>query len=105
MLLAKASMMPLSVEPCLDTVRKISPGWPFSYSPMVAKPLLSATRNSNVRPRRLRGSFWRIGWCTTRSTMRSTTWAASAAAPAGSSADAPSFFAVLRGWATLQLSR
>ena len=101
--LAKASMMPLSVEPCFDTVRKISPGRPSAYSPMVAKPLQSATRNSKVRELRVRGSFWRTGWCTTFSTMRSMTWLALAAA--GVLSSAPSFLAVLSGWPTLQLSR
>ena len=71
--MANASMIPASVEPCLDTVRKTSPGRPSSYSPTVRKPLQSATRNSNVRPRRLRGSFWRTGRWTTFSTIRSTT--------------------------------
>jgi hypothetical protein len=33
---------------------------------------MSATRNSNVRPLRLRGSFWRIGWWTIFSTIFST---------------------------------
>ena len=66
-------MIPASVEPCLDTVRNTSPGRPSSYSPMVTNPLQSATRNSNVRPRRLFGSFWRTGRWTTFSTTRSTT--------------------------------
>ena len=46
--MAKASMIPARVEPCLDTRRKISPGRPSSYSPTVTKPLQSATRNSKV---------------------------------------------------------
>ncbi len=62
MLLAKASMMPARVEPCFETVKNTSPGRPSEYSPMVAKPLQSATLNSNVRPRRERGSFSRTGW-------------------------------------------
>ena len=33
--MAKASMMPARVEPCLDTCMKISPGRPSSYSPTV----------------------------------------------------------------------
>ena len=97
--MANASMIPDSVEPCLDTVRKISPGRPSSYSPMVAKPLQSATRNSNVRPRRLRGSFWRSGRWTIFSTVLSTIFSTTATA-------SPSpFLAVDRGWPTLQLSR
>ena len=59
--MAKASMMPARVEPCLDTRTKISPGRPSSYSPTVTKPLQSATRNSKVRDTRVRGSFLRIG--------------------------------------------
>ena len=59
--MAKASMMPASVEPCFETRMKISPGRPSSYSPTVTKPLQSATRNSNVRDLRLRGSFSRTG--------------------------------------------
>ena len=98
-------MMPDRVEPCFDTVRNTSPGRPSSYSPMLAKPLQSATRNSKVRARRDRGSFWRTGWVTTRSTMRSTTPVAASGAVAGASADSPSFFTVERGWPTLQLSR
>src|SRR4026207_2557351 len=54
-------MIPDRVEPCLETVRKISPGRPSAYSPMVAKPLQSATRNSKVFEMRVRGSFWRAG--------------------------------------------
>jgi hypothetical protein len=46
-------MIPLSVEPCFETVRKISPGRPSAYSPMLAKPLQSATRNSKVRALRV----------------------------------------------------
>ena len=94
-------MIPDSVEPCFDTVRKISPGRPSSYSPIVAKPLQSATRNSNVRPRRLRGSFWRNGRWTTFSTTFSTIVVAAAVASASPSP----FFAVDSGWPTLQLSR
>ena len=97
-------MIPASVEPCLETVRKISPGRPSSYSPIVAKPLQSATRNSNVRPRRLRGSFWRTGRLTTRSTTRSTICGASATA-ASWAAGSAAFFIVDSGWPTLQLSR
>jgi hypothetical protein len=96
--LAKASMIPDSVEPCFDTVRKTSPGRPSSYSPIVAKPLQSATRNSNVRPRRLRGSFWRTGRWTIFSTIFSTTFVASSAVESD-------FFAVESGCPTLQLSR
>ena len=33
--MAKASMIPARVEPCLATLRKISPGRPSSYSPTV----------------------------------------------------------------------
>ena len=73
-------MMPARVEPCFDTRRKISPGRPSSYSPTVTKPLQSATRNSNVRDARVRGSFSRTGSWTIFSTMRSTTSAAAAAA-------------------------
>ncbi len=54
--MAKASMMPASVEPCLETRTKISPGRPSSYSPTVTKPLQSATRNSKVRDARGSGS-------------------------------------------------
>ena len=73
------------------------------YSPTVTKPLQSATRNSNVRLARCRGSFWRTGWWTifSTSTMRSMI---SVAAPTTGSA-APSFFAMASGCATLQLSR
>ena len=92
-------MIPASVEPCFDTVRKTSPGRPSSYSPIVAKPLQSATRNSNVRPVRLRGSFSRTGRWTTFSTIAlddlRRRWPRLAAA----------FFAVDSGWPTLQLSR
>ena len=59
--MAKASMMPARVEPCLETRTKISPGRPSSYSPTVTKPLQSATRNSKVFETRVRGSFWRTG--------------------------------------------
>ena len=95
-------MIPASVEPCLETVRKISPGRPSSYSPMVAKPLQSATRNSNVRPAPAARQLLahrpvddllddplddrRVG---------------GTAAPASPSP----FFAVDSGWPTLQLSR
>ena len=54
-------MIPASIEPCFETVMKISPGWPLSYSPTVTNPLQSATRNSNVFAERVRGSFWRNG--------------------------------------------
>ena len=75
-------MIPASVEPCFETRMKISPGRPSSYWPTVTKPLQSASRNSNVRDVRLRGSFSRTGsfTVTTRSTMRSTTSVGAAAA-------------------------
>ena len=43
----EASMIPAMVEPCFETRMKSSPGRPSAYSPMLAKPLQSATRNSN----------------------------------------------------------
>ncbi len=95
----------------METRRKTSPGRPSSYSPTLTKPLQSATRNSNVRLVRDRGSFSRTGTLTIFSTMRSTTSvttagpAAAAAAAASSASSTPSFLAMARGWATLQLSR
>ena len=104
--LANASMIPDRVDPCLETVRKISPGRPSPYSPMVAKPLQSATRNSKVRLVRVRGSFWRTGCGMIRSTMRSTISAGVLAdGPSCSGAALSPFFWVDSGCPTLQLSR
>ena len=107
-------MIPARVEPCLATFMKTSPGRPSSYSPTVTKPLQSATRNSKVRDRRVRGSLSRVGCWTTFSTMRSTTCAgassaagiaASRSSAAGATTARGSRLAVDSGWATLQLSR
>ena len=65
--MAKASMMPASVEPCFETFTNISPGLPLfpgvslSYSPTVTKPLQSPTLNSKVREARVLGSLLRTG--------------------------------------------
>ena len=104
--IANASMIPASVEPCFATLRNTSPGRPSSYSPTVAYPWQSATRNENVFELRVRGSFWRTGSCTmTCSTMRSTTCAGSSSASASGEPVSPPFFWVASGCATLQLSR
>ncbi len=103
-------MIPASVEPCLATLRNTSPGRPSGYSPMVAYPWQSATRNENVFELRMRGSFWRTGSCTiTCSTMRSITCAGPSREAVSASASgepvSPPFFCVASGCATLQLSR
>src|SRR3989338_2929869 len=44
-IVAKQSMRPESVEPSLDMVIKISPGWPSSNNPTVKYPSCPATEN------------------------------------------------------------
>ena len=108
--MAKASMIPASVEPCLDTFMKTSPGRPSSYSPTCTYPSQSATRNANVFDRRRRGRRSRMGCFTTtvvwfsRAFSSFSTFSASSASWASAS-DAAALFTVAKGWATLQLSR
>ena len=105
--MANASMIPAMVEPCLDTRRNNSPGRPSAYSPTVTNPLQSATRNSKVREVRVRGSFSRVGRAA-RATNCPTTSAGPAGSETAAAVDAAALdlaVPVLRGWATLQLSR
>ena len=47
-LIANASMIPASVEPCFETLRNSSPSPSSGYSPAVMYPSVSATRNETV---------------------------------------------------------
>ena len=101
--MAKASMMPASVEPCFETFTNISPGAPLlpgvslSYSPTVTKPLRSPTLNSKVREARVLGSLCRTGRGADSSEFSDVSIGADS--PTGSFEPAES------GCATLQFSR
>ena len=99
--------MPASVEPCFDTVRKSSPGRPFSYSPTVAKPLQSATRNSNVRPTTAAGQLLadRLVDDLLDDLLDDLRGGLRPARRRPGVGLASSFLAVDSGWPTLQLSR
>src|SRR5262249_14702087 len=58
---AKESIRQEIVEPSLDMVRKISPGFPSSYRPTVMYPSWPATENLCVIARRSSGSLRRKG--------------------------------------------
>ena len=94
-------MMPARVEPCFDTVRKISPGRPSSYSPTVTKPLQSATRNSNVRRRAGAGQLLADRLVDDLLDDPLDDLVATAAATASADASTPAFLAVDSGWADL----
>src|SRR3954454_22658937 len=88
-----ASITPASVEPCLPSLRKISPSSPSSCAPEVMYPSAPPTVNDVVRDARDFGSRLRNGLGT------STTFAS------GSEVDADLALASASGWPTLQLSR
>ena len=88
--MAKASMMPESVEPCLDTLRKISPIPSSGYSPAVMYPSASPTMKETVRAGRLAGSRRRTGLPGSSTSGLAVT---------------AFFLSAESGWATLQLSR
>ena len=60
-LIASASVMPASVDPCFDTLRKISPSPLSGYEPAFMYPSWSPTRKDVVIDGRLFGKRLRCG--------------------------------------------